>query len=125
MLEKYFGLRELARPYIAAGQTAGGRGDDLPAVFPKQFQVILSHRVFKHPGVHGGGDKLGAPAGQNRGSKHIICQTVGQFGTYVGGGRGHQNQIGAVGKGDVLYLMREIAVKRVHHSTIPGEPAQR
>ena len=40
---------------------------------------------------------------------------MGQLRRHIGGGRGHDDQIGTGGQGDVLHLMGEIAVKGIHH----------
>ena len=46
---------------------------------------------------------------------------MGQLGAHVGGGGGHQHQVGAAGQGDVLHLVGEVPVKGVHHAPVAGE----
>ena len=121
MLEKLLRLGQLARPHRPAGQPAGGGGDDLPAIAAQNIQIVLSDRIFKHFGVHGRGDELGAGAGQHSGGEHIVRQPVGQFGAHIGGGGGDEYQVGAVRQGDVLYLVGEVPVEGVHHAPPPGE----
>ena len=111
----------LPGPTAPAGQPARGGGDDLPPIAAQQIQVVLGHRVLIHLGVHGRSDQLGAGTGQHCGGEHIVGQPVGQLGAHIGGGGGDDHQVGAVGQGDVLHLMGEVAVKGVHHGPVPGE----
>ena len=121
VLDQSVWLRHLAGPHSAAGQPARGGGDDLPPIAAQQIQVVLGHRVLIHLGVHGRSDQLGAGTGQHCGGEHIVGQPVGQLGAHIGGGGGDDHQVGAVGQGDVLHLMGEVAVKGVHHGPVPGE----
>ena len=121
ILQQILGLGHFAGTHGAAGQTAAGGLDDFPAVAAQGLQIVLGHGVFEHIGVHGRGNQLGALAGQYGGGEHIVGQTVGQFGADVGGGRGDEHQIGALGQRDMLYLMAEVAVKGVHHGAAAGE----
>jgi len=102
-------------------QAAAGGGNDLPAVAAENVQVVLSDGIFVHIGVHGGSNELGALAGQNGGGEHVVSQTVGQLGAHIGGGRGDEHQVGALGQGDVLHLVGEVAVEGVHHGAAAGE----
>ena len=113
VLQQILRLRHLAFAHVAAGQTPCRRLDDLPAVAAEKREVVLSHGIFIHIGIHGRSDELGALAGQHRGGEHIVSQTVGQFGADVGRGRSNQDQVSPVGQGNVLHLMGEIPVKGV------------
>ena len=71
--------------------------------------------------VTGGGDELGAGAGQHGGGEHVVRQAVGQFSAHICGGRGDEHQVGPVGQGDVFHLVGEVAVEGVHHAPVPRE----
>ena len=100
--------------------TAGGLYH-LPAVFPENSQVVLGHGVLIHLGVHGWGEESGALAGQHRGGEHVVGNTVGQFGGYVGGGRSHHDYVRLLGQGDVLHVELEAPVKGVYRGLVAGE----
>ena len=114
ILQQLVRLGHFPFPYRAAGQPAAGRLDELPAVSAQRGQIVLGHRVFVHPGVHGGGGQLWAVAGQDGGGEHVVRQAVGQLGQHVGGGGSHQHHVRLVGQGDVLHLKLIVAVEGVH-----------
>ena len=121
ILQNCLRLRQLALAHGAAGKTSAGRFDDFPAITAQKRQIVLGHRVFKHVGIHGGGDELGAAAGENGGGEHIVRQPVGQFRANIGRGRGDDHKISPFRQSDMLHLMGEIPVEGVHHRPAAGE----
>ncbi|MPN10427.1 hypothetical protein SDC9_157722 [bioreactor metagenome] len=120
-LQQVLRLRHLALTHGAAGQTPAGRFHDFPAVVPQQVQIVLGDPVIVHTGVHGRGGDLGAVAGQHGGGQHVVGQAVGQLSQHVGRGGRHQDQVGLVGQGDMLYLVLVSSVEGIYHGPVSGE----
>ena len=120
-LQQLLRLRQLALPHRTAGQPAGSRLYDLPAVAAKCGNIVLGHRVFVHFGVHSRRSCLRAVTGQNGGRQHIVRQAVRQLSQHVGSRRSDQDKIRPVGNGDVGYTVLETAVKGVYQYLVAGE----
>ena len=118
ILQKGLRLRHLACAGVAAGEVAVGGLDDLIAEPLELGEVVLDDGVFKHLGIHGGGDDLVALAGHDRGGQHIVRQTVCDLADDIGGGRSHQHHIGPLGQSHMLHRILEIPVEGVHQTLV-------
>ena len=120
-VQQHLGLRQLAAAHVLAGQKAAGGLDDAEAVFFQGGNVILGDGVFQHGGIHGRGDQLAALGGQDCGGQHIVRDAVGELGNDIGGGRGDQDEVRRLGKGDMVDIVLKIPGEGIHHAAVVGQ----
>ncbi len=120
-LQKHLRLRHLSFADDSTGQSALRRLHQLPAVVPQPQQIILRHRIFIHPRVHGGRGDFGTVTGQNSGCQHVVRQAVGQLGQHIGRGGGNNDKVGLVRQGDMFRLMLKITVKSIDRDLVPSQ----
>ncbi len=94
---------EAADALVAAGEVAGGGGDEGAAVLLEGGDVALCGGVVPHFAVHGGGDEGfgGGGEGEVDGGEGVRGEAVGEEGDGVGGGGCDEEEVGGVGEFDV------------------------
>ena len=78
-------------------------------------------RVFPHVDVHGGDEEDRRLGGHQGGGEKVVGDAAGHLADDVGGGRGHDEEIGPVGQGDVADLALLVEVEELGVHRVPGE----
>ena len=87
----------------------------------QNLKVILNYRILKHICIHGRGNEFLAFACHDRGSKHIICNSMSQFANHIGACRCDHYDICFLCDRYMLYLELEIPVKGIYQAFIACE----
>jgi hypothetical protein len=92
---------ESADAFVAAGEHAVFGADEGVAPCGEGGDVALGGGMEPHFAVHGRGVKEASAGGEGDGAEGIIGHASGEAGEDVGGRRGDENKVGAIGEVDV------------------------
>lgn len=116
-------FRQSSNSLISTCEVAGGGLDEMAAVFLELLDVALGGGVEPHFSVHGWGDEDGGFAWECEvdGCQGIGCVAVGEEGEGVGGGRGDEEKIRAIGEFDVAGFPGLLFIFQGNQHRIAGE----
>ncbi len=97
-----FGGGQAAGAGHAAGQVAFVGIDDVNAAGAQGCEILLRRGMLPHVYVHRGGDDDRSFRGEIESGEKIFGDAVREFSEDVGGGRSDQQQVNALGYGDVF-----------------------
>src|SRR5580692_4838212 len=101
-LDDGFGGGEAAGAGHAAGEVAFIGIDDVNGAGPQSCEILLRRGMLPHVYVHGGGDYDRSFGGEIESGEKIFGDAVCEFSEDVGRGWGYEQQVNALGHGDVL-----------------------
>ena len=114
-------FRHFSCPNSSAGKSAAGRLYNFPAVFFKDFHIVLSYRIHIHFCVHCRSYNFRTVAGKYCCCKHIVGYSVGKLCHYVGGCRGNHNKVSHICQSYMLHLKGMVSVKCVGDGSVSCE----
>lgn len=114
-----------AKALVAAGQQTFLGADKLATAAGKGGGVGDGRRMVPHFSVHCWSNEDRSGGGKGDGREGVVGDTEGQFGNDVGGGRGHDEQAGAVREVDVAGMPRFLFVEDAGGDGIAREGLKR
>ena len=112
---------EASLPHVPVGELAARRAHHVKAPGAQRGEVLLDRRPFPHPGVHGRGEQDRAGAGERGRGDRVVPHSGAQPREEIGGGRRHDEEVGAPGQLQVAVGGLGGWVEQVHQHRVAGE----